>query len=71
MVCYLIVTHASFLFLDIKKKHSNTEKSEFTYQRLICKEFQFLKLTGGRYKVSTILIINSFTKIDKDFKTGF
>ena len=32
---------------------------------------EFAKLAGERYKVSAILITNSFPKIDKDLKTDF
>ena len=39
--------------------------------RYIFEEFLICKITGERYKVSAILINNSFPKIDKDLKTGF
>ena len=68
---YLTVICDSFPFLDIKKKHPNSKKREFTYQRLICQEFLICKTYWGKYKVSTKLITNSFPKIDKDLKTGF
>ena len=70
MECYLTVTCDSFPVLDIKK-HPNLKKRVFTYQRLMCEEFLICKTYWERYKVSTILITNSFPKIDKDLKTGF
>ena len=70
MECCLTVKCASFSFLDIKK-YSNSEKKEFTYKRLTCKEFLICKTYWETHKVSTILITNSFPKIDKDLKTGF
>ena len=70
MECCLIVTCASFSFLHIKK-YPNSEKKEFTYKRLTCEEFLIRKTTGETHKVYTILITNSFPKIDKYLKTGF
>jgi len=71
MECYLTVTCASSPFLDIKKKLPNSEKTVFTYQRLMCEEFLICKNYWGKIKVSSILTTNSFPKIDKDLKTGF
>ena len=71
MEYYLTVTCDSFTFMDIKKNHPDSEKSGFTYKRLTCEEFLICKTYGETHKISTILITNSFPKIDKDLKTGF
>ena len=71
MECYLTVTCYRFTFIDIKKNHPNSEKSGFTYNRFTCEEFLICKTYWETHKVSTILITNSFPKIDKYLKTGF
>ena len=71
MGCYKTVTCANFAFLDIKKKHSNSEKRGFTYKRLTFKECLICINYLERYKLSTVLFAISFPKIDKDLKTGF
>ena len=38
----------------------------FTYQKLVCEEFQIYII-----KWQKLLITNSFPKIDKDLKIGF
>ena len=60
-----------FQFLDIKKKHPNSEKKVFTYKRLTCEEFLICIIHLERHKLSTVLFAISFPKKDKDLKTGF
>ena len=71
MELYLTVTCDSFRFLDIKKKHPNSKKMVFTYQRFMCEEFLIYMIYLKRDKLSTVLFAISFPKIDKDLKTGF
>ena len=50
---------------------SNFHRVSLERYRKVNRSKEFAKLTGERYKVSTILITNSFPEIDKDLKTDF
>ena len=55
------------------KKHPNLERRLFAYQKLVCEEFLIYRIESNdeRCQFATVIITNSFPKIDKDLKTGF
>ena len=71
MECYLTVTCANFPFLGVNNKEKpNTEKGKL-FRDWGVKSFLSFITYWEKISISTVLITNSFPKIDKDLKTGF